>query len=92
MLFSCKKLIENTWLGALTGVEMHGKYCGGQGSLRLAVTVGHCGSGSYLKHLCDGNGTGVADFVASNEELFDGGVFLSEIEQKHTVTWGAKLA
>ena len=34
---------------------------------------------SYLKHLCDGRGPLVANLVAIKVEIFDGGVFLSEI-------------
>ena len=44
--------------------------------------------GSYLEHICDGLGSAVADFVPLKVELFDGGVFLSEVERKDTVSGG----
>ena len=40
---------------------------------------------SYLEHLCDGRSSLIADVVVLKSELFDGGVFLSEIDQKDTV-------
>ena len=42
----------------------------------------------YLKGFCEGCCAGIADVVSSKVELFDGGVFLSEIEQKDTVSGG----
>ena len=44
--------------------------------------------GYYLEHLCDGRSSLIADFVVSKVDACDGGVFLSEIEQKHTVSGG----
>ena len=41
---------------------------------------------SYLEHICDGLGSAIADFVPLKVELFDGGVFLSEVERKDTVS------
>ena len=42
----------------------------------------------YLQGFCKCCCAGIADFVASKVERFDGGVFLSEIEQKDTVSGG----
>ena len=41
------------------------------------------------EHICEGLSSLVANFVAFKDELFDGGVFLSEIEGKDTVSGGA---
>ena len=43
---------------------------------------------SYLEHICDGLGSAIADVVPLKVELFDGGVFLSEVERKDTVSGG----
>ena len=43
---------------------------------------------SYHEHSCDGLGSAVADYVPLKVELFDGGVFLSEVERKDTVSGG----
>jgi len=43
----------------------------------------------YRQGFCEGCYAGIADVVASKVELFDGGVFLSEIKQKDTVSGGA---
>ena len=72
----------------LNELEMNGKYCAGQSSLRIV----NLSSVSYLKHLCDGRSPFIADVVVFKVELFDGGVFLSEINRKDTVRGGAKLA
>ena len=45
--------------------------------------------GSYLEHLCDGLEPLVAHSVVFKDELFDGGVFLSEIERKSMVSGAA---
>ena len=50
------------------------------------VVLGSAWVESYLQHLRDGRSSRIADFVANKVDLFDGGVFLSEIERKHTVS------
>ena len=42
----------------------------------------------YLQGFREGCYAGIANFVIFEVQLFDGGVFLSEIEQKHTVSGG----
>ena len=42
----------------------------------------------YLQGFCEGCCAGIADVVPAKVELFDGGVFLSEIERKDTVSGG----
>ena len=41
---------------------------------------------AYLQSFCEGYYAGIADFVASKVECFDGGVFLSKIKHKDTVS------
>ena len=43
----------------------------------------------YLQGFCEGCCAGIADVVGSKVELFDGGVFLPEIERKDMVRGGA---
>ena len=43
----------------------------------------------YLQGFCEGCCACIADSVACKVELFDGGVFLSEIEKTDTVSGGA---
>ena len=42
----------------------------------------------YLQGFCKSCCAGIADFVASKVERFDGGVFLSKIKHKDTVSGG----
>ena len=42
----------------------------------------------YRQGFCEGCYAGIADVVASKDERFDGGVFLSKIERKSTVSGG----
>ena len=46
----------------------------------------------YLQNLCEGCCAGIADSVASKDERFDGGVFLSKIKHKDTVSGTANSA
>ena len=43
---------------------------------------------AYLQGFCKSSCAGIADFVASKVERFDGGVFLSKIKHKDTVSGG----
>ena len=45
--------------------------------------------GSYLNHLCDDRSPFIADVVVFKVKIFDGGVFLSEIERKDMIRGGA---